>query len=684
MRSVTIRVFLILGAIGLSYAFHWAFHDRYQLWNDQLIDRLYALRSSKSDSSRSDIIQIDAIFYVERPFHAKIISDLSSLKVAHQLVDAVFSDRIGPEADLPLIAETAKANNVYHGMRFDTLISRPSDTALGLSNSNRESRIPTFWPVDVDGDFNQTTIGVHPVLPFDELADASRGIGTLNLVPDNDGILRRVPLLVRYRGAVYPSIALRVASAHLGVAPQNIRVLPGRAIILKQNDSSNGRADKPVVIPIDQNGNMLLNNTGILSHVPHYSYSQVRQASEQRADREQFAGKIAVISEIVETPYKIRTTAGYADVSSGAAHIIALDNILNQSFVRQLQPAYVLIIEILLLAVVFTATIKRSGLVLTAGALTAVSGYLAFGISLFALSGIIVPFIRPAVTLSAATLFLLIFHAIDMALLRAEKEKAKRIAERELEIGRDIQAGFFPAALPLPDGWEIETHFQPARHVAGDFFDVFSFKGDSKIGIVVADVCGKGVGAALFMALFRSLIRVLAGSVDSDRIPAFLTDSQASETRIPAAVGSVNDYIATTHEDATMFATVFFGILDPGNGSLHYINGGHEPPLVLGAEGIKTELRPTGPAVGLFKGVHFAVGKTHLDSGDTLIAFTDGITDAQNLKGEFLTRRRLHAYLSKTSSSASKILDQLRNLIDDHMNGSQPYDDITILALKRK
>ena len=318
------------------------------------------------------------------------------------------------------------------------------------------------------------------------------------------------------------------------------------------------------------------------------------------------------------------------------------------------------------------------------GASATATGYVGFGVLLFAVFGIVAPFIRPVITLSLATLFLLVLNAIESALLRAEEEKAKRIDERELEIGRDIQAGFFPTTLPVPTGWEIKTHFQPARHVAGDFFDVFTFKADDKIGIVVADVCGKGVGAALFMALFRSLIRVLAGSVDSDRVPAFLSAARSSETRIPEAIGSVNDYIATTHESATMFATVFFGILDPGSGRLQYINGGHEPPLVIGSGGIKCELKPTGPAVGLVKGVDFKVEKVKLEPGDTLIAFTDGITDAQNQKGEFFTRNRLYDILQAPHSTAQSLLDDIQNMIDDYMNGSHPYDDITILALQRK
>ena len=106
-------------------------------------------------------------------------------------------------------------------------------------------------------------------------------------------------------------------------------------------------------------------------------------------------------------------------------------------------------------------------------------------------------------------------NSIQKAVLLAKTEKARRIAERDLEIGRQIQAGFFPTSLPSPHGWELEAHFQAARHEAGDFYDVFELPDSNRIALVIADVCDKGVGAALFMALFRSLIRVLSGSSDS-------------------------------------------------------------------------------------------------------------------------------------------------------------------------
>lgn len=687
MRSVTIRVLAIAVAALLSYSLQSVFQDRFQLFDDRIVDRLVSMDDIETVDAQTgspEIIYIDANFYADRPFQAGIIAELGRMKVAHVLIDTVFSGEIGPDADLPLVRETAAAQNVYNGMQFGKLIPQPSPpAALKFSNQTRDERIFDRWPVAVDGDANLIIVGEDPRLPFDELAAASKGIGFLNLTADVDGITRRVPLLVRYGKTLYPSIALKLACDFLGVPPENITVVPGKSIILRPSETLSGSIKKPIFIPIDQNGRMLLNANTAWKSVAHYSYRDIRQMSDQAGTGTDYAGNIAVLSENVETPYTLRTVKGYDPVSAGTLQVIVLQNIFTQSFIRQVSAGPMAAVEILLLAVMLALSLKRSQLLLSMGSLAVVAGYAGFAVMLFYAGGYVAGFTRPLLTIGVAISLLFTVNAFHIAWIRSEQEKAKRIADRELEIGREIQAGFFPLSLPVPAGWDIDTYFQPARHVAGDFFDVFTFRDDPRIGIVVADVCDKGVGAALFMALFRSLIRVLAGSVDSERAPVYSAGMQAPEARITATIGAVNDYIATTHESASMFATVFFGILDPRTGMLHYINAGHEPPQVTNSGGIKGELRPTGPAVGLFRDVEFKVEKVTLEPGDMLIAFTDGITDALNQKGERLNKDRFTACLKGAHPSVAALLDDIRSLIDAHMNGSHPYDDITILALQR-
>ena len=167
--------------------------------------------------------------------------------------------------------------------------------------------------------------------------------------------------------------------------------------------------------------------------------------------------------------------------------------------------------------------------------------------------------------------------------------------ERELDIAREIQQSFLPFELPHTEGWQIAASLKAAREVAGDFYDAFLLP-DKGIVSVVGDVCGKGVGAALFMTLFRSLIR--ATSTTDDFLGRNDQHILTPVERLQHAVGFTNAYIVQTHSEANMFATIFIGLIDPRDGSLTYLNCGHEPALVMINKGVQERLPPTGPAVG--------------------------------------------------------------------------------------
>lgn len=277
-----------------------------------------------------------------------------------------------------------------------------------------------------------------------------------------------------------------------------------------------------------------------------------------------------------------------------------------------------------------------------------------------------------------------IASAIENARLYAETEKAKDLAEHELEIGRQIQSGFFPDRLPTFPDWEIEAHFQAANQVAGDFYDVFMLGKQMDLGLVIADVCDKGVGAALFMALFRSLLRAYAFEMFAVPSAAAKSSLLMTDEALRKTLESTNNYIAKTHYSTNMFATIFFGILDLKTGLLTYINGGHEAPVIIGADGIKACLQTTGPAVGMFPDLHFDTRRIELIPGDTLLTFTDGVTDSQNLSGEFFTKNRLLELVSRPFPSASTLLGRIRKEISQHASGSKRYDDVTIMAVRRK
>ncbi len=258
--------------------------------------------------------------------------------------------------------------------------------------------------------------------------------------------------------------------------------------------------------------------------------------------------------------------------------------------------------------------------------------------------------------------------------LHDKEQRYTRAIENELNIGRAIQAGFLPETLPRPAGWEIAMRFHPARQVAGDFYDAFDIPGFG-VAITVADVCDKGVGAALYMALFRSLLRATLTSHHAT--------GEVSATILKTATSLTNDYIANVHERSNMFATIFFGILDPDSGRLDYVNAGHDPPIIVRAGTLINRLEPTAPAMGMFAGCHIEVASVMMEPGDLLLAYTDGVVDAASAEGPF-GEERLIDVLTSPFASADGLLDRLDNVLDEYSAGREPFDDITMIALLRK
>ena len=271
--------------------------------------------------------------------------------------------------------------------------------------------------------------------------------------------------------------------------------------------------------------------------------------------------------------------------------------------------------------------------------------------------------------------------ALENARLWEQEKRYRKALERELEIGREIQAGFLPETLPNIEGWEIAASLMSAREVAGDFYDAFQLP-NGLIGLVIADVCGKGVGAALFMTLFRSLIRVTANHEYFEHAEKSSLKLPVSE-RLKHTMNLTNNYIAETHENSAMFATLFFGILDPGNGRLTYINGGHEPPLIVRSGVVHEKLLNTGPAVGAINNPEFEILETQLLAGDVFLAFTDGVPDCINPRGEFYGRERLSDVFHHTNGSAHALVRNIESDLRGYIASATQFDDIALLAVRR-
>lgn len=268
-------------------------------------------------------------------------------------------------------------------------------------------------------------------------------------------------------------------------------------------------------------------------------------------------------------------------------------------------------------------------------------------------------------------------------------EKAKQSTEKyalalddECKKGKKIQKDFLPRHLPDVKNFDIASYFHSALQLSGDFYDLFELP-DNHIGFVVGDVSGKGVGAALFMALTRSLLRIFSGSFTSGDFRGSPVNHGFLPGDALKAVFLTNEYLAKEHGEDGMFVTLFFGIIDRSTGKMFYVNAGHEPVLVIGKNSIKQSLAATGPVLGPFKGAIYESETLQLEKDDLLFSYTDGVTEARSETRQFYTRSRLENLVKEGfQGSAEAFLEIIKSDLFEFIGKASQSDDITMLAIR--
>jgi serine phosphatase RsbU (regulator of sigma subunit) len=246
---------------------------------------------------------------------------------------------------------------------------------------------------------------------------------------------------------------------------------------------------------------------------------------------------------------------------------------------------------------------------------------------------------------------------------------AHQRVEQELALAWRIQASFLPHDLPPIPGWQLVATLKPAREASGDFYDVIPLP-NGRFGILVADVSGKGMGAALYMALSRTLLRTYAVQYHAR----------------PDHVFTVANRRILMDTDAKMFVTVFYGILDPITGTLTYCNAGHNPPFLLSPqdESPAQELHRTGIPLGIFEGQTWEQEVVQFAPGDVLVLYTDGATDAQDEREAFFGEERvLESAQANLGRSAQDVQEAIAGAIHGFVGDAPQFDDITVMVVVR-
>ena len=258
--------------------------------------------------------------------------------------------------------------------------------------------------------------------------------------------------------------------------------------------------------------------------------------------------------------------------------------------------------------------------------------------------------------------------------IHQSEEYARSIAwekvSQEIQIAGQIQASFLPNQFPNIPGWQLAVTLEPAGGLSGDFFDLIPLS-RGRLGIVIADVADKGLGAALYMALCRTLIRTYAFEYHS---------------RPDLVLSEANDRILADAR-ANLFITCFYGVLDPNEDQLIYCNAGHNPPFMISSnkDSKLFALARTGMPIGIEEDSSWERRSVSFTPGDKLILYTDGVTEAQNNNGELFDENKLLEVITEDlSRNAFQLQDDILARIKNFSLDAPQYDDITLMILEKE
>lgn len=490
-----------------------------------------------------------------------------------------------------------------------------------------------------------------------DLEQAALGHGLLNGRPDSDGAIRRVPTLMKVGGRPMPSLSLELA--RIGLDESAIRVTPGGVVVGKQ------------AVPVDGEGRFLLH----FGHFPPEAISSAADVLRRGFPADAFFGQIVLVGLAAEGTADIVATPLAAEYYGPLVQAQALDAILRGGWLerpRWAAPAeWAAGLALALLVLLLAPARRRLWLLMPAAMAIAIpaAGWFAFT----ALSWLIDP-LRPlllgGVTAAGVAGGMFVEARRERERLR-ETLVRERIAaaatEGELQAARTIQLGMLPPRADLAcidPRIDVDALLEPARSIGGDLYDVIRLDAD-RIAFLVGDVTGKGVPAALFMALSKALAKsvVLRG-----------TPSLADAAFI------LNEELMRDNSES-MNVTMLIGILDASTGELVLMSAGHEDPLHIRADGTIAIHKLDGGPPFCILDFPYPDEPMKLAPGETLVLISDGVSEALNGADALFGHDRLLAAL-KGRATATTMIEAVRDAVRAFEDGTDPTDDLTVMAVR--
>ena len=482
MRNVRTSIILVLISFITAHLCFWILPNVFEIWNKQTMDQFFVLRYAYDefrpvydntvvhlDLNNSSLARLQNQ-YLDRSHFAQVVRNLSAMHVSAQVYDFIFAARKNATDDSSLISAAKEAGNAYFGLALELLT--PEQFRSLSPKPPEENPYIEFakWKVAVEGNPDTLILGTNPLATFADLAIASRGLGSLSVKLDRDGVLRRVPLLVRSGGTYYPILPLRVVCDYLSVPPQKIIVKPGMAIILRDAHRPGEEKLRDIEIPIDRNGNMIVNYIGPWGIMDHYSFADILKASDDQDEleiwREELADKIVIISDVSTGSTDIGPVPTDFNFPLSGVHANIVNSILTESFLRELSFWQMLGLEVLLMAAIVLLSLRLSSVYFTL--ITIVFGGVfisAAGIA-FIYGQILFPVIRPLLIITFSVFSILVYRYIQ-----EEKEKLKSLRQRDFireTFGRYLSREVVEDLLSSPDGLKLSGEIREVTFLVSD------------------------------------------------------------------------------------------------------------------------------------------------------------------------------------------------------------------------
>jgi adenylate cyclase len=452
----------------------------FEIWNLRAVDQLYELRNRRLASTAlptSKVVHLDltnssvsafGTRYLNRAHFARVIENLHQMKVDVQLWDFIFAQPRDPAQDQAMIDATRSAGNVFFGAAF-----RLSETPAAGPLEDKG------WSLTVEGDPARIWSGADPLLTFPRLADAARGLGSISIRFDRDGVLRRIPLLVRVGERFFPSLPLAVACDRLQVDPRRILVRTGDAVYLKDARAPDG-SHRTLRLPIDERGNLLVNFMGGWERFDHYNLADVFAASDDRFEMEMWAeelkGKIVVISDVSTGAADIGPVPGDPAFPLSGVHAQVIDSILRGSFLEELKGPAAFLADAAVLLLVLALALFAPSIAFSLGMAAVGAGYLGLAVGAFLQAGLILNVVRPILFILLSSVAILVFRYVN-----EEREKLEGLRQRDLiraTFGRYLSNEVVKEILDAPEGLQLQGELREVTFLVSDLRGFTALSGE--------------------------------------------------------------------------------------------------------------------------------------------------------------------------------------------------------------